>query len=240
MIYLNVIAKKDCTMILIIDNDKGSAQAIADIFSFMGIISRAATPTEALKEISLKYKAVILHRPEYMPDAEAMARIILSQYNMPIFTVSSNRGMYEKCKLFTKNYDCNTEMTKTAESIVSTVSQVLDIEFGYYRTAGIEIAPRHGRTTMLGVPIPLTKTETAIMRYLILTYPIPQSAKDIIKYAFKPSKQPELTSIRTHLSLMNKKFKSVISRNIIISIQEKGYVISTPEILQSLADGNLS
>ncbi len=227
-------------MILIIDNDKRSAQAIADIFTYMGIMARAVTPAEALKEISAKYKAVILHRPEYMPDAEALARIILSQYNMPIFTVSSNRGIYEKSRLFTKNYDFDTEMTRIAENIVHTVNKVLDIELGYYRAAGIEIAPTHGRTTMLGVPIPLTKTETAIMRYLILTYPIPQSAKDILKYSFKPSKYPELTSIRTHLSLMNKKFKNVISRNLIMFIQEKGYVISTPEILESLASNKLN
>ena len=72
-----------------------------------------------------------------------------------------------------------------------------------------------------------------ILRYLTASYPALQSAKSIIKYAFKQSKKPELSSVRTHISVMNKKFKDITGRNLFIGIPKQGYTVSTPEMIKA-------
>jgi hypothetical protein len=62
----------------------------------------------------------------------------------------------------------------------------------------------------------------------------PQSAKSIVKYAYKPGKKPEIASIRTHISVMNRKFREITGKNLFVGIEKEGYVVSTPEILASL------
>ena len=75
-----------------------------------------------------------------------------------------------------------------------------------------------------------------ILRYLIASYPTPQSAKKLVKYAYKPAKKPEVSSIRTHISVMNKKFREATGKNLCLAIDKQGYVISTPQILKSLSE----
>ena len=75
-----------------------------------------------------------------------------------------------------------------------------------------------------------------ILRYLIAYYPTPQSAKRIVKYAYKPTKKPEISSIRTHISVMNKKFRELTGRNLLLSLDKEGYVVSTPELVKTLTE----
>ena len=84
-----------------------------------------------------------------------------------------------------------------------------------------------------GKPLPLTKTEAMILKTLIVTYPRPTSAKEVLKYAFKQNKTPEASNIRTHISVINKKFRAVAERNLIALTVGEGYVILTPELMPS-------
>ena len=72
-----------------------------------------------------------------------------------------------------------------------------------------------------------------ILRYLIRSYPVPQNAERILKYAFKPTRAPEAASIRTHLSIMNKKFEKSIGRKMISLEPHRGYIILTPEYIKA-------
>jgi DNA-binding response OmpR family regulator len=70
-----------------------------------------------------------------------------------------------------------------------------------------------------------------IIRYLIRTYPNPTSAQKILKHAYKASKQPDVSNIRTHISVINKKFRTVAGRSLIEMHENLGYRILTPELM---------
>ncbi len=225
-------------MILIVDTSRKNAESISDIFYYLGFITKAVTPAEVFKELSYCYKSLIICHPENIPDLREFVNNITSQFkSIPMFSISDDPDEYIKYP-FIKNYNRQDQPMLIIDDMLKELSQNGCKSIGYYRISGIEVNNKLKITTFFGDLLPLTKTETMILRYLIVTYPIPQSAKNILNYSFKPTRQPEITSIRTHLSSMNKKFRQFIDRNLIISIPEKGYVICTPEILESLKLAN--
>ena len=223
-------------MVLIIDTSKRTAESISDIFYYMGILSKAATPKEALSEISPVYRAVLISNPDTFPDIEDYTKR-LSQYAalVPFFSVSDNPNNPLFRHLFTKNYHNSVYSSSLATDIMRIQDEHSRTPIGIYRLAGIDASCDLAHVTALNDVIPFTKTEVMILRYLIVSYPEAQSAKNILKYSFKQNKKPEITSIRTHISLMNKKYRNIMSKNLIISLPEKGYLISTPEILQMIS-----
>ena len=84
--------------------------------------------------------------------------------------------------------------------------------------------------------INFTKTEAMILRYLIRSYPLPKNAESILKYSFRPSRTPEPASIRTHISIMNKKLEAATGRRMIILEPGRGYLITTPEYAKIKAE----
>ena len=218
---------------------KSKARAIGDIFYYMGVISYATTPSEALTEISGLYRAVLVVDPEKLPDAESFVEKLHS-YNarIPVFAVSDNPKNLS-LDIFDGAFPNNIYSSKLVEEIVRyQVNQNLPLT-SQYRLAGIEASCDCECVSVFDKSITFTKTETMILRYLIASYPSPKDAKSILKYAFKPLRKPEETSIRTHVSVMNKKFREVREKNLFTSIQGEGYVIATPEILKAKKEAEL-
>ena len=100
---------------------------------------------------------------------------------------------------------------------------------GEYFLAGFDASSNNVGVNYFYDKLDLTKTEAMILRFMIRKYPVPVSCKEIVKYAFKQSRAPEPTSIRTHISLMNKKLENITSRKMITFVPRRGYVIITPE-----------
>jgi DNA-binding response OmpR family regulator len=101
---------------------------------------------------------------------------------------------------------------------------------GKYLLAGLDLGCDIPKPRYLSHPINFTKTETMIIRYLTVTYPDYVSAEDILRHSLKPGKIAEPSVIRAHISSINKKFKELRNRPLVISDPGKGYVILTPEI----------
>lgn len=226
-------------MVLIIDSAKRNARSVCDIFYYMGIPSFAASPSEALSEISPIYKAALILDPEKLADAgDFVTR--LRRYNslLPVFAISAEPMSKSMTHLFDGCYSESISSAKLVEEIIIyQINKHLPI-IGNYKLAGINASCDTYTPTVFDKSINLTKTETMILRYLICTYPNPTSAQDILKYAFKQTKKPELASIRTHISVMNKKFRDVRGRNLFLGIPGVGYVVSTPEILSEIKKAN--
>ena len=231
--------RKEITMVLIIGTMKRKAQAISDIFYYMGVLSYAATPSEALSEISGLYSAVLVLNPENLPDAKNFVERLRSyDARVPVFAITDASFECYPSYVFDGSYPDSIYSSTLVEEIVRyQMKRNLPLT-AHYRLAGIDASCDKERVTVFDKAIDFTKTETMILRYLISSYPIPQSAKEIIKYAFKPSRKPEITSIRTHVSVMNRKFREIKGKNLFINIQGKGYVVSTPEMLKSLSETN--
>ncbi len=224
-------------MVLIIDQVKRNAVSISDMFYYMGIISKPATPFEALAEISSLYRVVLVSNPENFPDISDFMSKLTSYYSgIPIVSISnsSTRGAYHR--LFDKNYSSETFSSNLATDIMRLQRERNLAQIGTYRLAGIDASCDLGKINVLNGTVGFTKTEAMILRYLIITYPNPQKAKDILNYSFKPGRHPELTSIRTHISLMNKKSREQRGKNIIVYVPGSGYTVSTPEINKSIRE----
>lgn len=224
-------------MVLIISTSKRKAQAISDIFYYMGVVSYAAAPSEALSEISTLYRAVLVLNPEELPDASGLADKLRSYASsVPIFAISDFDTL--SCGVFDARFpDSIYSSTLVGQIALYQRERNLPI-IAQYRMAGIDASCDRERVRVFDKPISFTKTETMILRYLMVSYPMPQSPKNIIKYAFKPSRKPEITSIRTHISIINKKFRDIQGRALFVSIPKQGYTVSTPEILKTLEEEN--
>ena len=222
-------------MLLIIDTNKRRAESISDIFYYMGILSRAATPNEAFAEISSAYKAVIISAPDTFPDIRDFKEKLSSYLSVPMYSISENPNDKSYKGLFRACFNENIYSSALAVNIANDLKLQNLSPIGTYRLSGIDASCDSTHATALGHTLPFTKTELMILRYLISSYSLPQTPKNILKYAFKPGKQPDISGIRTHISVMNKKFRQILNRNLIISIPDQGYVIATPEILSRLS-----
>ena len=93
-------------MLLIIDSMKRNAQAISDIFYYMGVLSYAATPCEALSEISglvSNMTAVATLRADGLTQGEIAEVLGIHEYRVGLMMkelISPDicRSMLEKCK----------------------------------------------------------------------------------------------------------------------------------------------
>ena len=217
-------------MLLIISKNKKLAKSVADTFYYMSILAYAATPHEALSEISGIYRAALIINPSEFPDIRDFV-IRLKSYNTDIPVFALTNGENEPCypDVFEQTFNKPTFTPSLAEKIIKFANETNRAKIGDYRLAGFDAS-----SNVLGVnyfynKVELTKTEAMILRYLIRSYPIPKRGEDIIKYAFKSSRAPEAAGIRTHISLMNKKFEQYLGKRMLAFVPHRGYVILTPE-----------
>ena len=220
-------------MVLVISSSRKTAEVISDMFYYMGVISYAATPTEALSEFSGLYRAALIMNPEILPDqADFVAKLRSYAKAVPIFAISDSDGFSRI--IYDGVFESSVYSSILLEEIVRYQNGCSLPLSAHYRLAGIEASCTTERVTHFDKPIAFTKTETMILRYLIATYPMPQSTKRIVKYAYKPTKKPEVSSIRTHVSVMNKKFREITGKNLCLSVDKEGYVIATPKMMKEL------
>ena len=223
-------------MLLIVSQSKSKAVAISDIFHYMLILSYPCTPKEALREISTMYRAVLVIDPEDLPDAKDFLFKMRAMADIPIFAVSDNPREYEHKDTFDMVYRKAILSSNLTMNIMDYQRERELPTIGEYRLAGIDASFYMKTPTFYFHDVDLTKTERMIVNYLIATYPLKQSNSNIVKYAFRSGRKPEATSIRTHISHINKKFKKINNRDIIDNIPGKGYYILTPEIVYKVAE----
>ena len=221
-------------MLLIISKNKKMARGISEAFHYMSILSYGATPHEALSEISDLYRAVLIINPAEFPDInDYVSRIKSYKGDMPVFAITDLNPLPVYADIFDGVFS-NTQFTPAlAQKIIDFANKNNRARIGDYYLAGFDACSHTLGIRYFHTPLTLTKTEAMILRYLIRSYPIPQRAESILKYAFKPSRAPEASSIRTHLSLMNKRFEETVGRKMITLEPSRGYIILTPEYIKS-------
>jgi DNA-binding response OmpR family regulator len=221
-------------MILVIDKEKRAARNLSDALSYMGFISIGSTPSEALSEISTIYRAVIITSVEALPDAEDYVRRLRSYAkSVPIYAIFDSPEGSKYSHLFSASFKRGTYASRLAEGIIMHCDDNDLPPPGFYALAGIDISVDLRTPTYFFTPLPFTKTELMILRYLFRMYPNTVKSEKILKYAYRPSKRPDVANIRTHISIINKKFKEITGRNLVYQVFGKGYSILTPEVMES-------
>ena len=220
-------------MILVIDKHKRAARNLSDALSYMGFISVGLTPSEALSEISTIYRAVIITSVEALPDAEDYVRRLRSYASIvPIFAIFDSPENNKYSHLFSASFKRGTYASRLAESIILHCDD-MDLSLpGHYALAGLDLSVDLRTPMYFFTPLPFTKTELMILRYLFRIYPATARSEEILKYAYRPAKRPDPANIRTHISIINKKFKAITGRNLVYQVFGKGYSILTPEVME--------
>lgn len=215
-------------MILVIDKNKKSAVSVAEMFFYMGVLTKAATLSEAFSEISNTYRAVVLLSPETYPDAEDFIKRLRSySLTVPIFAIGEKESApYRDIAMAFPRSSYAAEIL--SKILQYTVDNGLPMP-GDYKLAGLDLSCDSKTCSYFWTPFPVTKTEAMIIKYLIRTYPRPTSAEEILKYAYRESRTPEASNVRTHISVINKKFRELTGRNLIDMSIRMGYNIITPE-----------
>ena len=232
---INFTKGKENFMLLIISQNKKLARSISDTFHYMSILSYAASPHEALSEVSALYRAVLIINPEGFPDVnDYVVRIKSYKSDIPVFALTEDTPPPHYPDIFDGVFTRAHFTPALAEKIIDFANENNRARIGDYYLAGFDASSSTVGVNYFYTKVNLTKTEAMILRYLIRSYPIPQRADNILKYAFKPSRAPEPSSIRTHLSIMNKKLEGSIGRRMIILDPGKGYVIATPEYAKNI------
>ena len=221
-------------MLLVISQSKKLSKSIAETFHYMSILAYGTTPAEALSEVSRLYRAAIIIHPEELPDiGDYVLRIRSYMKDLPIFALSADESLPYADQLFDAIFKKQSMTPALAAKIIEHSRLHSREAIGDYRLAGFNASCDIVGVNYFFDKINLTKTEAMILRYLIRSYPIPQRTEDILKYAFKASRLPDKSSIRTHISIMNKKFSSKKGEKMIVSISHDGYRISTPEFAKT-------
>ncbi len=231
------IGKEQDAMILIIDRKRKRADTIRDMFYYVGVLSYAVTPREALSEISLSYRAVIISEPDMIPDVtDFIKKIKAYNSSVPIFSLSENERTSAVDEGFDESF-CGNIYSSTLLSKIRYYASERNLRVpGSYALMGIDVGCDKSIPMFFDDKIPFTKTEVMILRALISSYPRPMSAKEILKYAFRSNKKPEPSGVRTHISVMNKKFQESFSRPLIFASEGKGYLIKAPELISLCGD----
>lgn len=220
-------------MILIINNNRKDAQRLSEMLYFMGVVSYAATPTEALSEFSIGYSAALIMNPNTLADKEDFVSRLRKYANLPIFALSDTHDAVDSLI-----FEGVIKWPSYASKILSYLTDFCASRGfrapGTYKLAGIDASVNLTTPIYFSKALSFTKTELMILRTLIVTYPTPINAFVILKYAFKPNGKPDIQNVRTHISVMNKKFRSIANRNLTVLTPRAGYRILTPEIIEAL------
>jgi len=231
--YNLIEMRKSTAMILTISKTPKHAHSISEMFYYMGIPCYAATPSEALSEISPIYSSVIIIAPNYLADKKDYVSRLRAYADVPIFALTDSPDEYDG--LISDGIIAQTSYVSKILNYLVEYTRENDRKIpGLYKLAGIDASVDLNLPIYFNKPLQFTKTETMILRVLISLYPVHLDAKNILKYAFRQSKLPENANVRTHISIMNKKFRQVTNRNLILSTPGLGYRILTPEIIDAV------
>ena len=217
-------------MILIIDRSKKDAVKMAEMLYYMGVLAYGTEPKEALSEISNIYHAVVIINPNNLPDTVNYIHKIRSYVSIPIFALSKDRVNSD---FVFDGIFSNTYASSVLNHIIDHCIKKGYYTPGIYRLAGFDASINLNTTVYMDKALPFTKTENMILRILIRSYPNPVNAKYILRHAFRTSRIPDISNIRTHISIMNKKFRNISNRNLIEPIFGQGYRILTPEFMKN-------
>lgn len=217
-------------MILTVDRKLGAGEAVADMFRYMGVLSRTVKPQNAAAEISLRYRAVLLPNPQTIIDLpDFIGRFRSFCGDVPIFAFWDDKEKLPPDELFDRTL-CREE---TASSVLASMRELAQSTHrplpGDYYLSGIDASVLQRGVFFFDRPLSLTRTEAMLLRFLIRSYPIGVTAEEILSVLFRPSARPEASDVRTHIFGINRKFRRMEGRPLIFMTRGVGYRILTAE-----------
>ncbi len=217
-------------MLLIIRKNEKNGNAVREIFRYMNVLAYSCRPQDAVRELSPRYRAVLILDPETFPDIRGfVASLRRTAALTPVFALSARHLSVADACLFAKVFSYGTMSSSIAKDMVTFSLDHGLPAIGDYRLLGLNVSADRECATFCGEALPLTQTEMRILQFLIRVYPDAATADEILEYAFNPQKVPGKSSVRTHLSAVNRKFRALTGRNLTEHRDYAGYRITAPD-----------
>ena len=211
-------------MILVVSKSKENSSALSDMFYHMGVLSSVCDVGEMPYENLSFFGAVIFLAPDTLSGTnEAIATI--RKHNKEALCVAVG-GWVDVDLDFDILIEGGTYASRIYEIICAEAEKKNISSPGRYRLGEFYADADSACSGYKKALLPFSKTENMILRALIRAYPTPLSSKELLSYAFKSSRLPEISNVRTHVCIMNKKFRSVTKHPLVELITSRGYVIA--------------
>ncbi len=211
-------------MILIVSKGKADAEHFAESLNIMGYLAVGVKGAEAKDTLAPAYRAVIVLNPDNIAALDLLLYYNTHGLDIPVFAIGDTED-----ERFSEVYRHDI----SASNLIKKITRYLTINekpvIGKYMCAGFNASALLSTPFFFDTPLALTKTEKMILAYLTKSYPLPASSENIIRHALPPSRTPEPSTIRAHISSINKKFREITGRAM-IEFYESGYLIITPEL----------
>lgn len=227
-------------MILFVYRSKVLGNNIADNFNRMGVPSLVCSPEKVINNVSNKYKAIVVSIPsdDYaVYDAEFVYSLKIYSLGAPVFAICNTEDLDKVEALYAYDKVFTTAMTPNDVLKYIQLHQY-DNDLprtGVYRLAGLDASLNLDFPQYYYNELFLTHNEKMVLRTLIMLYPSPVNASELLKHAMKKNNSPDSASIRTVICGINKKFKENFNRKLIeISEDKSGYIIITPSKARQL------
>ena len=155
-------------MVLIVNSSENDGKIAAEMFHYMGILATQRKPHAAFNEISMRYSAVLVMHPERLADVcDFVEKISSYARAVPLFAISDASPELSRADLFASVYPSDVLSSRLADEMIDYTKKHGLPVVGDYRLAGIDLSATSYRASYFGRPLPLTKTESMILRYLI-------------------------------------------------------------------------
>lgn len=216
-------------MILIVTNKERSSESLCSSLGYMGYLAVGVTEKEISATLDERFSACIIPDPESLASAEdTVKRIHALKGDIPIFALLDTPSYAP----YTRIMQRGATASELIRAMIRYSEEYGTKRIGMYSAMGLDLSPERTGSEYYFSEISFTRTEAQIIRLLIASHPAECSAELIVRYVFRPSRRPEVSSIRTHISAINKKFRHAFKRNLIEAVPTVGYRLITPDITE--------
>ncbi len=213
-------------MILISGSDEGIRQTVSNMLRLLGAVCEEREFLDEATANDSMYKAVLLVCPS--ENITPCLDIIEKRLgNIPTFTLLDRFCGTPSRARTALAFSTSVGLPQALDSIISECLRLGRTPPCRYRLLGIDASLKQDGVYYLGKKISFTRTEAMLLRVLLLAHPRPLYAKALLSLAFKPSRTPELANIRTHVSVMNKKFLFHTGKRLIEANENGQYALIT-------------
>ena len=209
-------------MLLILSDNKPTAETVCNMFYYLGILSFAESYGTVKAEDIRQSSAVLMLRFDIPQALRFLSLMKETESDKPLFACCDTDILVNTIP------DLKIHVFESEVSFPEIASRLIAGErscLGKYEAAGVCADRKNACATVNGTPLRLTKTELMIVRYLCATYPLRQRAERIRSFCWRSARMPEIANVRTHISVINSKAKKALGRQLISCGIKCGYVL---------------
>ncbi len=192
-------------MILLYGKDDGIRKTVCNMLHLLGAICIEGDDNQPLPVSPSLLHAQIILSPEY-DIRQTIVKIRDRHPSAPLFTLLDKHPAAPSRALVDKAFSSEVSIPHALFGIIEDCRHLGRTPPCSYEALGIRAHINTDGVYYLGRKISFTKTEAMLLRALLIAHPKPLYASALLSVALSPSRELDVANVRTHVSVMNKKF----------------------------------